>query len=48
MRAAGAIVAGGIEREFAPMMDEPHREHLLAQWRRAVERARGWAAGGAR
>ena len=34
---------GGIEREFAPAMDEAHRERLLRGWRRAVERSKAWA-----
>jgi glycerol kinase len=29
---------------YEPAMDEDEREALLADWRRAVERARGWAA----
>jgi glycerol kinase len=33
-----------IERVFRPMMDEPTRAARYAGWRRAVERARGWAA----
>ena len=28
---------------FAPAMDARHRERLLADWHRAVERCRGWA-----
>lgn len=28
---------------FSPAMDARHREHLLADWHRAVERCRGWA-----
>ena len=27
---------------FSPAMDARHREHLLADWHRAVERCRGW------
>ena len=27
---------------FSPAMDARHRERLLADWRRAVERCRGW------
>ncbi|NRR32763.1 glycerol kinase GlpK [Oxalobacteraceae bacterium] len=30
------------ERRFEPQMDAAHRAELLAQWGRAVERARGW------
>lgn len=33
-----------IERRFLPQMDPSLRAHLLRQWRRAVERSRGWAA----
>ena len=33
---------GGIDREFQPAMPEENRSHLLRQWRRAVERAKGW------
>ena len=32
-----------IDREFIPDMDEDTRAHLSSQWKRAVERARGWA-----
>jgi glycerol kinase len=31
-------------RRYAPRMSVDERESLLAEWRRAVERARGWAA----
>ena len=31
---------------FAPAMDAPERERLLADWHRAVERCRGWAGPG--
>ena len=31
-----------IDREFDPVMDEDSRAHLLNQWRRAIERSRGW------
>ncbi len=34
----------GIERRFVPVMDPERRERLYGEWRRAVERARGWAA----
>ena len=34
---------GGIDREFHPAMAEDRRGHLLRQWRRAVERSKGWA-----
>ena len=33
-----------IERRFVPGMEAPRRAALHAGWRRAVERARGWAA----
>ena len=32
-----------VEREFTPAMDDECRRHLLEQWRRAVERSKGWA-----
>jgi glycerol kinase len=32
------------ERRFEPAMSEDQRAQLMATWRRAVERARGWAA----
>lgn len=32
-----------IDREFAPQMPEDAREHLLAEWHRAVERSLKWA-----
>lgn len=32
------------ERRFMPMMSAERREHLYGEWRRAVERARGWAS----
>ncbi len=32
-----------ISRRFEPAMDQSRREELLAGWRRAVERAKGWA-----
>ena len=31
------------DRRFAPALTAERREAMLAQWRRAVERARGWA-----
>jgi glycerol kinase len=31
------------KRRFEPSMSVDHRESLLADWRRALERARGWA-----
>ncbi len=34
-----------IERTFEPGLDRAARERQYAAWRRAVERARGWAAG---
>jgi glycerol kinase len=33
-----------VDRVFEPAMDRGHAEALLAQWRRAVERARNWVA----
>ena len=33
-----------VDQRFAPAMDAARREALLAGWRRAVERSRGWAA----
>jgi glycerol kinase len=35
-----------IDRTFEPALDEAAREQAYAGWRRAVERARGWAAPG--
>jgi glycerol kinase len=32
-----------LDREFAPTMDQARRAALYSGWRRAVERARGWA-----
>ena len=32
-----------VDREFDPAMDAAQREHLLTQWKRAVERSKGWA-----
>ena len=32
-----------VDREFVPAMNEDRRAHLLKQWRRAVERSKGWA-----
>ena len=34
---------GGVDREFIPNMDADVRRRLLHQWRRAVERSKGWA-----
>jgi glycerol kinase len=34
-----------LERRFEPAMDGGERERLLERWRRAVDRARGWASG---
>lgn len=31
------------ERRFVPAMEEEQRQHRLRQWKRAVERAAGWA-----
>ena len=36
---------GGIDREFNPAMSEARRAALRRSWRRAVDRARGWAVG---
>jgi glycerol kinase len=33
-----------LDRRFEPSMGSAERERLLARWRRAVERTRGWAA----
>ena len=33
----------GLDRRFEPAMERRERARLLARWRRAVERARGWA-----
>jgi glycerol kinase len=33
-----------LDRRFEPSMGAAERERLLARWRRAVERSRGWAA----
>ncbi len=35
-----------VQRQFLPAMGEAERERLYGGWRRAVERARGWAAPG--
>jgi glycerol kinase len=32
-----------LERKFTPAMSETARDGAYAGWRRAVERARGWA-----
>jgi glycerol kinase len=32
-----------VKRRYEPSMGEDQRGELLAGWRRAVERARGWA-----
>ena len=32
-----------VERRFEPAMPEQQRSNLLGQWRRALERSRGWA-----
>jgi glycerol kinase len=37
------IAGNGIERVFAPEMDEPTRNRLYRGWKRAVERTVGWA-----
>jgi glycerol kinase len=31
------------DRRFTPQMGTEQREHLYAGWKRAVERAKGWA-----
>ena len=31
-----------VDREFTPQMDEPERRRLLHDWRKAVERSKGW------
>jgi glycerol kinase len=33
-----------LDRRFEPLMSPAERERLLSRWRRAVERARGWAS----
>jgi glycerol kinase len=33
----------GVDRLFTPAMATAERDHLYAEWQRAVERARGWA-----
>ena len=37
-----AMDAWRCDTTFSPAMDARHREHLLADWHRAVERCRGW------
>jgi glycerol kinase len=32
-----------MDRRFEPRMSRDQAQHLLARWRAAVERARGWA-----
>jgi glycerol kinase len=34
-----------LERRFEPRMDLAERDRLVERWRRAVDRARGWASG---
>ncbi len=34
-----------LERRFDPRMADAERDRLVGRWRRAVERARGWASG---
>jgi glycerol kinase len=34
-----------LERRFEPRMDVAERDRLVRRWQRAVERAKGWAAG---
>lgn len=36
-----------LDRRFEPHMDRAERDRLLARWREAVERTRGWASSGA-
>ncbi|MFC4424998.1 glycerol kinase GlpK [Deinococcus navajonensis] len=36
-----------VDRTFEPQMAGDERAHLLAQWRRAVQRSRAWESGGA-
>jgi glycerol kinase len=44
--AADAVAtARRIEKRFEPSTDEPGRQRLLASWRSAVERSKGWAVG---
>jgi glycerol kinase len=40
---AGAGEGRRLQRRFVPAMDEAERERRFAGWKRAVERARGWA-----
>jgi len=41
------VVSGWREAaRFEPRMEAAERDELVAQWRRAVERARGWAVSG--
>ena len=35
-----------LDRRFEPSMEPERRERLVRDWRRAVERARGWAEPG--
>ncbi|MGI6072998.1 MAG: glycerol kinase GlpK [Lachnospiraceae bacterium] len=37
---------GRIEASFAPDMDGSQRTEMISGWKKAVERAKGWAAGG--
>ena len=32
-----------LSKRFEPKMDEETRKHLMDEWHRAVERAKGWA-----
>jgi glycerol kinase len=34
-----------LDRRFDPVMGMDERDRLVARWRRAVERSRGWASG---
>ncbi|MEV1009156.1 glycerol kinase GlpK [Streptomyces sp. NPDC049881] len=38
-----ALATQGVDRSFVPQADDAEREALYADWRRAVDRARGWA-----
>jgi glycerol kinase len=40
---ASLETATGRRTQFEPQLDDDRREHLYADWKRAVERSRGWA-----
>lgn len=42
---AAVAAARRVERRFEPAGDEPTRRRLLASWREAVARSKGWAVG---